>query len=321
MSQEHDAEAHHSSYSGSMVNTMRHYPHHASYATSVLIGVPSAMGFSHWHDYPYVHVVEGSSDGRHSYLDRQTNNALDPTTDAKNRQKRAANRKSAQQSRQRKKLYIEELTSEYSELKQMADILAVMSDLVLMLNEQGCILFVSESARRVLHHSPGALKGRCILSLLAPESAIRFREVLATAAQVTAHAARRPARSEEGPFYTLDRTMLSFVRGDGAALPLEVSGTAQVCEGGHLEFVCAARLKTPMPAGAVAFSSSNATTSSNGGGRSSGSSTSGSTLGGTDSDDGSNSEMRTEAGAETRNETGTEVSAEARADTGASLVH
>jgi len=49
-------------------------------------------------------------------------------TEAKNRQKRAANRKSAQLSRLRKKRYIEELATEYTHLKVLLYFLVLKLD-------------------------------------------------------------------------------------------------------------------------------------------------------------------------------------------------
>ena len=104
------------------------------------------------------------------------------STEDKKRLKRAANRRSAQLSRQRKKKFIEELTVEHSKLKQVTEILAAMSDIILMVDSSGNIIFASEAAHRVLQFSDGAFFGRNIYSLVADDSRRHLQEALQTAA-------------------------------------------------------------------------------------------------------------------------------------------
>ena len=104
------------------------------------------------------------------------------SAEEKKRLKRAANRRSAQLSRQRKKKYIEELTVEYTKLKQVTEILAAMSDIVLMVGSSGEIIFASEAAHRVLQFSRESFIGRSIYSLVTEDSRQQLKEALKSAA-------------------------------------------------------------------------------------------------------------------------------------------
>jgi hypothetical protein len=77
---------------------------------------------------------------------------------AKKQQKRLANRKSAQLSRKRKKMYVEELQEQNSKLKRKVEILKHVPDLVLAFHaDTGVIDFSSDAADQLLASSPQAL--------------------------------------------------------------------------------------------------------------------------------------------------------------------
>lgn len=80
------------------------------------------------------------------------------------------------------------------------------------------------------------LKGRSVFSIMSAESACRFRDALMAAAGAHALA------GDSGDFIPLDRALLSFVRGDGVAVTLEISGSAAACEvSPHSELLAPAR--------------------------------------------------------------------------------
>jgi PAS domain-containing protein len=63
---------------------------------------------------------------------------------------RAANRRSASSSRARKKKYIEKLTTENRRLKRISRILAILPDLVMVVNREGHISFASWRSEKML---------------------------------------------------------------------------------------------------------------------------------------------------------------------------
>lgn len=84
--------------------------------------------------------------------------------------KRAANRRSAQLSRKRKKQYIEDLKDENSDLKRMELILRSIPDLVVSFDSSGKIGFVSQSVCRFLSYSPEELEGHSFWERLCQDS-------------------------------------------------------------------------------------------------------------------------------------------------------
>lgn len=83
-------------------------------------------------------------------------------TDAQRREekrtaKRAANRRSASESRARKKAFVEEMTKDNERLKRQAQILALLPDLVFAIRQDGVITFVSAQVERILQHKADAL--------------------------------------------------------------------------------------------------------------------------------------------------------------------
>jgi len=107
--------------------------------------------------------------------------------DDKKQLKRAANRRSAQLSRKRKKVFIEELKDENDELRRKEQILKNIPDLIIVFEPTGKIFFVSHSVSNFLDYSPDQLEGLSLWDRLSSES-VR----LIKAAFMDALAARSP---------------------------------------------------------------------------------------------------------------------------------
>lgn len=88
----------------------------------------------------------------------------------KREQKRAANRRSAQLSRKRKKQYIEELKEENDELRRKEQILKSLPDLVVVFDSSGKLGFVSHSVDNLLSFSASELEGTSFWDRLCEES-------------------------------------------------------------------------------------------------------------------------------------------------------
>jgi len=111
----------------------------------------------------------------------------DGNPDDKKQLKRAANRRSAQLSRKRKKVFIEELKDENDELRRKEQILKNIPDLIIVFEPTGKIFFVSHSVSNFLDYSPDELEGLSLWDRLSSES-VR----LIKAAFMDALAARSP---------------------------------------------------------------------------------------------------------------------------------
>mmetsp|Transcript_21901 Transcript_21901/g.43926 ORF Transcript_21901/g.43926 Transcript_21901/m.43926 type:complete len:445 (-) Transcript_21901:35-1369(-) len=111
----------------------------------------------------------------------------DGNPDDKKQLKRAANRRSAQLSRKRKKVFIEELKDENDELRRKEQILKNIPDLIIVFEPTGKIFFVSHSVSNFLDYSPDQLEGLSLWDRLSSES-VR----LIKAAFMDALAARSP---------------------------------------------------------------------------------------------------------------------------------
>lgn len=90
--------------------------------------------------------------------------------DGKKQLKRAANRRSAQLSRKRKKQYIEELKEENDELRRKEQILMSIPDLIVVFDSAGKLWFVSQSVNRFLDYVPEELEGSSFWNRLCDES-------------------------------------------------------------------------------------------------------------------------------------------------------
>jgi hypothetical protein len=111
----------------------------------------------------------------------------------KKQAKRAANRRSAQLSRKRKKQFIEELKEENDDLRRKEQILRAIPDLIVVFDSSGKLGFVSESAGRFINMTPGELEGTSFWDRLCDDS-VR----LLKAAFMDSLAARKPG-SDSAP--------------------------------------------------------------------------------------------------------------------------
>lgn len=110
-----------------------------------------------------------------SITSRTTTEAGVPTEAAANAEdkrslKRAANRRSAQLSRKRKKQFIEELKEENDELRRKEQILKSIPDLIVVFDSSGKLWFVSHSVSRFLDFSPRELEKASFWDRLCDES-------------------------------------------------------------------------------------------------------------------------------------------------------
>merc|ERR1712137_184044 len=85
-------------------------------------------------------------------------------------QKRAANRRSAQLSRKRKKQFIEELKEENDDLRRKEQILRSIPDLIVVFDSSGKLGFVSHSVSNFLEFTPEDLIGKSFWERLCEDS-------------------------------------------------------------------------------------------------------------------------------------------------------
>jgi len=85
-------------------------------------------------------------------------------------QKRAANRRSAQLSRKRKKQFIEELKDENDELRRKEQILRSIPDLIVVFDSTGKLWFVSQSVSRFMSMTARELEGTSFWDRLCEDS-------------------------------------------------------------------------------------------------------------------------------------------------------
>jgi len=84
--------------------------------------------------------------------------------------KRVANRKSACSSRARKKALVQEMTETNARLKRQALILALLPDMVIVIDVEGEITFCSAQVERILRHKTDDVVGAKLADLLVPSS-------------------------------------------------------------------------------------------------------------------------------------------------------
>ena len=89
--------------------------------------------------------------------------------------KRIANRKSASTSRARKKALVKDMTELNARLKRQAMILALLPDLVIVIDLQGNVTFCSAQVERVLQHNVSDLIGASLNEILVPSSRDRLQ--------------------------------------------------------------------------------------------------------------------------------------------------
>jgi hypothetical protein len=104
-------------------------------------------------------------------------------SDARRRQdkknaKRLANRKSASSSRERKKTLVKEMTELNAKLKRQALILALLPDLVIVIDINGAITFCSAQVERVMQHKVDDLVGEQLSNMLVPSSRARLTNLM-----------------------------------------------------------------------------------------------------------------------------------------------
>ena len=96
----------------------------------------------------------------------------------KKNDKRVANRKSASNSRARKKALVEEMTKTNARLKKQAMILALLPDLVMTTTTEGEITFCSAQAERILRYKTDDLIGAKLYNLLVPSSRYALKSLI-----------------------------------------------------------------------------------------------------------------------------------------------
>jgi len=96
----------------------------------------------------------------------------------KKNDKRVANRKSASNSRARKKALVEEMTKTNARLKKQAMILALLPDLVITTTVEGEITFCSAQADRILQYQSDDLLGKKLYDLLVPSSRTALKSLI-----------------------------------------------------------------------------------------------------------------------------------------------
>jgi len=84
--------------------------------------------------------------------------------------KRAANRLSAHLSRKRKKMFIDDLTAENTDLRRKVQILQTIPDLIVVFDSSGCISFISQSVSTLLEITYQDLEGTSFWNCLAEDS-------------------------------------------------------------------------------------------------------------------------------------------------------
>ncbi|CAM9705203.1 unnamed protein product, partial [Ectocarpus fasciculatus] len=131
-------------------------------------------------------------------------------------QKRAANRKSAQLSRKRKKALIEELRYENQDLQRHEDILEVIPDPVFAFDTaNGRVWFASTSASAQFGQSVEDLTSACFFDLMTEDCSKRLRVLIDTAAKDV---------SETNSSLLHERMTVRFKKRKGAILLGELSG-------------------------------------------------------------------------------------------------
>lgn len=164
--------------------------------------------------------------------DKTTESQFGPLEDKK-QLKRAANRRSAQLSRKRKKLFIEELKEENDDLRRKEQILRSIPDLIVVFDSAGKLWFVSHSVCRFLDFSPSDLEGTSFWDRLCDES-VR----LLKAAFMDALAARKKDK-DTAPLGS-GVWELRLVDRDGSHKVVTLNGVVHFC-GDAPECVCSIR--------------------------------------------------------------------------------
>ena len=99
-----------------------------------------------------------------------TSNAVISEWENKKLAKRAANRLSAHLSRKRKKMFIDDLTTENTDLRRKVQILQSIPDLIVVFDSSGRISFISQSVSTLLHLENRELEGTSFWDHLTDDS-------------------------------------------------------------------------------------------------------------------------------------------------------
>ena len=159
--------------------------------------------------------------------------------DDKKQMKRAANRRSAQLSRKRKKQFIEELKEENDDLRRKELILKSIPDMIVVFDSSGKLGFVSESVSRFIDMTPDELEGTSFWNRLCEDS-VR----LLKAAFMDSLAARKPD-SDTAPLGS-GVWELRLVDKDSSHLVVSLNGVVHF-SGEAPECVCCIRPRDMQP--------------------------------------------------------------------------
>lgn len=161
------------------------------------------------------------------------NSAYEHHLEDKKLQKRAANRRSAQLSRKRKKQFTEELKEENDDLRRKEQILKSIPDLIFVFDSTGRLWFVSQSVSRFLQFNNDELEGTSVWDRLCEDS-VR----LLKAAFMDSLAARQ-AGSDTAPLGS-GLWELRLVDKDGSQKVVTLNGVVHF-NGDRPECVCSIR--------------------------------------------------------------------------------
>mmetsp|Transcript_25127 Transcript_25127/g.38878 ORF Transcript_25127/g.38878 Transcript_25127/m.38878 type:complete len:472 (+) Transcript_25127:148-1563(+) len=176
------------------------------------------------------HVVRSTSLGDdNDYLAM----AACTTPEEKKQLKRAANRKSAQLSRKRKKQFIEELRSENDELRKKELILRSIPDLIVVFDSAGKIHFTSHSVTKLLNYNPDELEGASFWERISNDSVRSLKSAF-----MDALAARKPG-TDTAPLEGISQ--LKLLDRDGQKRVGTMNGVIHF-SGDAPECVCSIRL-------------------------------------------------------------------------------
>lgn len=181
------------------------------------------------------HIVRSTSLGDdNDYLAM----AASSNPEEKKQMKRAANRKSAQLSRKRKKQFIEELRFENDELRKKELILRSIPDLIVVFDSAGKIHFTSHSVTRLLNYNPDELEGTSFWERISDDS-VR----LLKSAFMDALAARNPG-TDTAPLEGMSQ--LKLLDKEGRKRVGTMNGVIHF-SGDAPECVCSIRLTDGLP--------------------------------------------------------------------------
>lgn len=147
--------------------------------------------------------------------------------------KRAANRRSAQLSRKRKKQFVEELKDENDDLRRKEQILKSIPDLIVVFDSTGKLWFVSHSVSRFLKFTASELEGTSIWERLCDESVRLLKAAFMDSL------ALRKADSDTAPLGS-GLWELQLVDRDGSQIVVTLNGVVHFA-GERPECVCSIR--------------------------------------------------------------------------------